>query len=526
MKNLKLILAIMFVGFVTNMSLLSQTSATISFLEQPKDMIGCYNEINRVIGVVAANENTTNTLSFQWFKDGKALTSGVESPFEANKAGYGFGALQHSQAGVYECLVWDEQVMINNGWGGMVQLYIDWGENIHNIYNWFLSGFGAQITRATTVQVINTPNITRQPMSAQADAGETIYMDVEGTLYGELPPSYKTMVQWYNGANMIVDNADFEGAQSSYLTVRNAEKYYNANIWCKLTGYCGSVNSATVTITPKPGVDITADLTGDVTTCVGETTTFTIGAVATNGGNNANIMYQWYTAGAAVASATMNTYEFTATAGVTSDIYCMVTYGTDGNSKISTKVSVTGNEAPMFSATISDQEVDEGDDLVLVATASGVDNTYAWYMASSTVSIGSGSSLTLTAVDESDSGLYYCVATNACGSDQSNSASITVKSSGIVMSVDNATKFELNVSPNPSQGLSNVTFNLATAQNVTVVLNNATGLEIATLANGYLPKGFNSFEVNAHKFNLSSGVYYITMITENGIATRKLVYIK
>lgn len=526
MKNLKLILAIMFVGLVTNMSLLSQTSATISFLNQPTDMIGCYNEMNRVIGVVAANENTTNTLSFQWFKDGKALTSGVESPFESNQAGYGFGPLQHSQAGVYECLVWDNQVLIDNFFpADFVQMMIEWGLSLEDI-NMNISWLGSQVSRKTTVQVVNTPNITRQPMSVQANTGETIYMDVEATLYGELPPSYKTMVQWYNGTNMIVDNADFEGAQSSYLTVRNAEKYYNANIWCKLTGYCGSVNSATVSITPNPGVNITTDLTGDVTTCVGETTTFTIAATATNGGNNANLMYQWYTAGAAVAGATMNTYEFTATAGVTSDIYCKVTYGNGGNSKLSTKVSVTGNEAPMFSATISDQEVDEGDDLVLVATATGSSNTYAWYMASSTVSIGSGSSLTLTAVDEADSGLYYCVATNACGSDQSNSASITVKSSGIVMSVDNATKFELNVSPNPSQGLSNVTFNLATAQNVTVVLSNATGLEIATLANGYLPKGFNSFEVNAHKFNLSSGVYYITMITEDGIATRKLVYVK
>ena len=526
MKNLKLILAIMFLGFATNITLLSQTSATITFLNQPTDLIGCYNEDNLVIGVVAANENTTNTLSFQWFKDGKAMTSGVDSPYETNQAGFSFGPLQHSQAGIYQCLVWDNQVLVDNGLlASDMQDWIYMGLDLNTLYN-MVSMYGAVITRNTTVHVINTPNITRQPMSVSAEAGQTVYMDVEATLYGQLPPSYKTMVQWYNGNTPIVDNTDFEGSQSSYLTVRNADKYYNANIWCKLTGYCGSVNSATVTINPTPGVQIDQDLAGDVTTCVGETSTFTVLASATNGGSNANLTYQWYAAGAALTNETTNTLVFTATAGVTSDIYCDVTYSTNGKKVSSAKVSVTGNEAPAFSSAIADQELEEGDDLVLEATATGSSVTYTWFMESSTMSIGEGSSLTLTSVDESDSGLYYCVATNPCGSVQSNSASITVKSSGIVASVDNAVKFDMNVTPNPAQGNAQFTFNLDVAQNVKVILSNETGLEVATLANGFLPKGLNTLDINSNRYNLSNGVYFITLISENGIATQKLVYIK
>lgn len=532
MKNLKLIISMMLIAFATSTTLFAQTSATISFLEEPQDMIGCYNEQNRVIGVVAANENTTNTLSFHWFKDGMPLTSGVDTPFEANNPGYGFGALQHSQAGVYQCLVWDNQRLVDDGWNvDDVQMMISDGMDINSI-NATISAYGSQVTRMTTVHVVNTPNITRQPMTVMAGEGETVYMDVEGTLYGELPPSYRTSVQWYAGNTALADNDDFEGTQSSYITVHNAEKYYNAEIWCQLSGYCGTVNSATVTITPRPGVQLDQDVMGATEVCAGESNTFTVMASATNGGDDANLMYQWYAGGsmlmdgADVQGAMTNTLVWTVAAGVTSDIYCNVTYGTDGESVMSTMTSVTGLEAPMFSSTISDQELDEGDDLVLMAEATGSSVTYTWYMESSTMSIGTGASLTITSVDEDDDGLYYCVAMNDCGMEQSNSASITVKTSGIVASVDNAERFNLNVSPNPSQGLSNVTFNLPTAQNVSVVLSNATGFEIATLANGFLPKGLNSFEISANKFNLSAGVYYITMVTENGIATRKLVYVK
>lgn len=533
MKNLKLIFTMMIIALATNVTMYAQiSSATISFLNEPEDMIGCYNEINRVIGVVAANENSTNTLSFQWFKDGMPLTAGVDTPFEVNQAGFSFGPLQHSQAGLYQCLVWDNDVLVDDGWPvDAVQSWIDLGLDINTIHG-IISIYGAQMTRMTTVHVVNTPNITRQPMTVMARTGETVYMDVEGTMYGELPPSYQTTVQWYAGNTALADNDDFEGTQSSYITVHNAEKYYNAEIWCQLTGYCGTVNSATVTISPRPGVQLDQDVMGETEVCAGESNTFTVMASATNGGDDANLMYQWYAGGsmlmdgADVQGAMTNTLVWTVAAGVTSDIYCEVTYGTDGESVMSTMTSVTGLEAPKFSADLADQEVDEGDDLVLEAMASGDNVTYTWYMESNTMSIGEGSSLTITAVEEGDSGLYYCVASNDCGTDQTNSASITVKTSGIVASVDNAERFNLNVSPNPSQGLSNVTFNLTSAQNVSVVLSNSTGLEIATLANGFLPKGLNSFEINANKFNLSAGVYYITMVTENGIATRKLVYVR
>ncbi len=505
MKNLKLILAIIVVAFAANSKMMAIPSSTISILEQPKDIIGCYDEVNRVLGVVAFNENTTNQLSFQWFKDGVQMVAGVHTPFEVNEAGLSFGNLRFEHSGIYTCAIWDANV----------EAMAD-----------------ARYSNPVTVYVISKPNITRQPMSVMANAGETVYMDLEATLYGELPPSYRTKAQWYSGNTAIVDGEDFEGAKSSYLTVHNAEKYYNAQIWCKVEGYCGSVNSSTVTITPTPGVQLDQDVMGATSLCAGESNTFTVMASATNGGDNSNLMYQWYAGssklanGADVSGATTNTLVWTVASGTTSDINCMVTYGTNGPSVTSSKVSVVGNDAPSFSSTITDMVVEEGDDIVLAATATGTSVTYSWYMESSTMSIGSGSSLTITNSTTDDSGLYYCVAMNPCGMDQSNSASITVKDAGIVMSVDNADKFNFNVSPNPIQNNSNVTFNLLTAQNVRLVLNNATGLEVAELANGYLPRGNSTFEINANSLNLTSGVYYLTLVTENGIATKKLMFIK
>lgn len=503
MKNIKLILLAMVFVLLSNTNLFSQ-SATINIIDQPDDMIGCYNETGRVIGVVAENVNSLNELNFQWFKDGVPLQEGVGTPFATNEAGLSFGPLSFSQSGIYTCAIWDETETINE----------------------------AVYSRPTTVYVITKPNITRQPMTVMANTGETVYMDVEATLYGELPPSYHTRVQWYAGNTALEDNEDFSGTDQSYITVRNAEKYYNAEIWCQLEGYCGVVNSATVTITPSPGVEITSDLTGDVEVCEGESATLTVEAQATNGGDDSNLMYQWYAGGsmlvdgADVQGAMTNTLVWNVASGTTTNIYCEVTYGNTNEMASSMMVNAIGNTAPVFTMEPADQEVDEGMDLILEAMASGENVSYTWYMESSTMSVGTGSSLTISAVTEDDGGSYYVVASGDCGDVTSSSASITVKTSGISMSVDNAEKFNFDISPNPVESNSVVRFNLPTAQNVRLVLNSATGMEIAEITNNYLPQGSNQFEINANQFNLSNGVYYLTLVTENGIATKKLLYIK
>lgn len=512
MKNLKLMFALVVIALSMNTKLMAQPSSTVTFLSHPTDLIGCYNETNRVVGLVVSNENSINELSFQWYKDGVKVEAGVQVPFETNQAGLSFGNLMYSQSGVYTCAVWDP-------------MQDNFDPDAPNFAD-------AHISKPVTVYVVSKPNITRQPMNVSANTGETVFMDVEGTLYGELPPSYRTKVQWYAGNTALVDNDDFSGTNQSHITVRNAEKYYNAEVWCQLEGYCGVVNSATVTILPKPGVEITQDVTGELEVCAGDENTLSIMASATNGGDDANLMYQWYVGttalvdGAGISGATTNELTWTVGAGTTAGIYCAVSYGEEGESTSSAMVDVIGNEAPVFTMNPENQDIEEGDELVLSAMTDDENATYTWFSSNSTDQLGEGSSLTLTGLMVEDSGEFYCVAANDCGETQSESATITITGTNIELSVKSANNYDFKLSPNPFQGNGNVQFNLPAAQNAKLVLNSATGFEIAVLANGYLPQGNQSVEFSANNYNLSAGVYYLTLITENGIATVKLVYVK
>jgi hypothetical protein len=517
MKNLKLMFALVLIAMSMNIKLMAQPISEVMIINQPTDLIGCYDEINRVIGVVAANTGSANELSFQWYKDGVALTKDIEVPSPVNEAGIGFGNLRFHHSGVYTCAIWVP------GDGDMFAPLTE-GPNTPHVQ--------AHFTKPVTVYVLNKPNITRQPRTVNAGQGETVFMNVEGTLFGELPPSYRTKVQWYAGNTALADGGDFSGTKQSHITVRNAEKYYNADIWCQLEGYCGTVNSATVTILEKPGVDITEDVTGNLEVCAGDENTLSITAEATNGGDDANLMYQWYVGstalvdGATVSGSKTNQLTWTVAAGTTAGIHCIVTYGNDGESKSSAMVDVVGNEAPEFTAQPTGQEAKAGEEVTLEAMSNDDNASYTWYKEGSDDSVGEGQTLTLSDLAVEDSGEYYCVASNDCGETESDKVTVTVTEDSIELSVRTSDKFNFKLSPNPFQGTGNVEFNLPTAQNVRLSLNSATGYEVAVITEGNLPQGNQSFEISASNFNLSNGVYYLTLVTESGIATVKLVYVK
>ncbi len=78
-----------------------------------------------------------------------------------------------------------------------------------------------------------------------------------------------------------------------------------------------------------------------------------------------------------------------------------------------------------------------------------------------------------------------------------------------------------SVYPNPTSGETNIQFNVANASDVTLNVRDLTGKLVQSSQNSIQKSGFNKISFDASSFN--SGVYYITLSTENGIVTKKFI---
>jgi hypothetical protein len=78
--------------------------------------------------------------------------------------------------------------------------------------------------------------------------------------------------------------------------------------------------------------------------------------------------------------------------------------------------------------------------------------------------------------------------------------------------------------PNPFNPTTQIRFTIAESQHVSLKVYNMAGQLITTLIEGSIPAGSHQATFSAD--NLSSGVYFYRLITENEIFTRKMTFIK
>jgi subtilisin family serine protease len=85
-------------------------------------------------------------------------------------------------------------------------------------------------------------------------------------------------------------------------------------------------------------------------------------------------------------------------------------------------------------------------------------------------------------------------------------------------------KLDLNNYPNPFNPTTNISFSLPQRSNVKVVVYDALGREVTTLANSVYEAGKYSLQFNGS--NLASGMYFYTLTTTQGTITKKMLLIK
>lgn len=92
-----------------------------------------------------------------------------------------------------------------------------------------------------------------------------------------------------------------------------------------------------------------------------------------------------------------------------------------------------------------------------------------------------------------------------------------------VIGVPLTTKLNQNY-PNPFNPSTTISFELGQAGNIQLALYDLSGRLVMNMYNGYMEAGYNIYKLNGQ--NLSSGMYFYVLKTENSIQTRKLTLVK
>jgi hypothetical protein len=402
---------------------------------QPVSQVECPgNTATFTVGATGAG-----VLSYQWKKGGNVITGATSSTLVIS-------SVTAADAGDYEVTV---------------------------------TGACGSITSTTVSLTLNDVTaITTQPTAQTVCAGGSVTFNVAGTGTGTLT------YQWKKNGN------DITGATSSSLTINPAAAGDAGDYEVVVTGACGPVTSATVSLTVDP---ITAITTPPVasTVCEGSPASFTVAAVG------AGMTYQWRKNGNNITGATAATYVIPAAALSDAGNYSVVITGTCG-STTSTAVALTVNPTGTWTGAVNNDWNNAGNwcgglpnattDAVIPAGSPNMPVLHGGSAIARNITLGTGTSLTLGGATTLE--IYGNVTGN--GAFNTTAGSLVFRGA--------------NSQSVPAFTATNVTLN----GNGGAVLNgNAIVTGALTLTNGHITLGSNNLTLSAGS-NGSIGSHIIT----------------
>ncbi|MBI5219266.1 MAG: T9SS type A sorting domain-containing protein [Bacteroidia bacterium] len=278
-------------------------------------------------------------------------------------------------------------------------------------------------TDTVSLTLTNSPAITGQAQNMVVCEGESAGFGITAT-------GQNLTYQWENyylGDWYSVSGSDYSGINSDTLTILSANLSFNNNIYrCKVSGDCSApIYSIPKTLTVNSPVHITTQPINK-TVCTGNSVSFSVQSTGSN------ITYQWYESTgigwAQLAGQTNNTFTI---ASVNSGMdgkqfYCLI--AGDCNSTTTTDTVTLFVKAPVvFLQHPAGANLCAGNDYQMSVLCNGSSPiSYQWQLNLADIPGADSSVFMIQNSTLADGGLYLCVATNFCGSVQSNSATIAV----------------------------------------------------------------------------------------------------
>jgi hypothetical protein len=249
------------------------------------------------------------------------------------------------------------------------------------------------------------PSITTQPGGATITSGNSAQLSVGAS--GTAPLSY----QWYAGASGDT-SAPVNGGTGAIVSVQPST---TTQYWVRVSGQCSPVvnsNAATVTVNPNNCAAVVLEAPRATAVSDG----YVLSVVASGG---SSFTYRWYQGSTFIGSGNALHVD----PAVTTSYTCRVTNGC-GSTAESTQVRIViaACVAPQLTSELKNQTVLAGTAVTLSIDFTGNGATVDWYTAE--LLIGSGRTFTTAPLTQTTS--LRARITNACGSVESNTVTITV----------------------------------------------------------------------------------------------------
>lgn len=267
---------------------------------------------------------------------------------------------------------------------------------------------GSTTSDTAVLTVTESVNFVTHPQSQSVCAGTGVGFSVSVT--GGAPVTY----QWQrNGVNI-------PGAIGPTYNVLSASQSNAGTYRCVVTNPCGTFNSNNAVLTVTDEAYIVTQPTSQ-SACLGGSATFTVVADGTNPS------YQWRFNGSNIPGATSASYTDNNVQPGDAGNYDVVVSNSCGT-ETSITVTLTIVSAPGISQHPVNQAVCEGTGVSFSVTATGTGLSYQWQKDGNNIGGATSSTYTIVSTTAGDAGSYRCVVSNACGSVNSNAATLTIHS--------------------------------------------------------------------------------------------------
>ena len=333
----------------------------------------------RCVGAIASfsiSADGSPPFTYQWRHDGDDVLGGTQATLVITN-------VQNSHGGVYDAVV--------------------------------AGSCGTVTSEAATLTVREPVAITNQPQSQLACVSNAVILTVDAE--GSEPLGY----QWRRNGFPI------DGATSNLLVLDPITATDTGLYECVVSNECNLVTSQSATLTLAEPAEVVAEPVSQ-TTCPGTGAIFSVGVAG-----SPPFTYQWRKDGVEIDGATADlliidplTVDNAGAYSVSVINVCGETASAAADLAVESTLEITGQP--------SSQAVCPGEGITLSVQASGAsDLTYQWSRDGEDLPDATAETLTLKATTESDAGSYSVVVSDACDSESSLPAILSVREPATVL---------------------------------------------------------------------------------------------